>query len=710
MNKRIGLLSALMAGVCTPAVAQTATELQPIIVKASENPTALPEEYPGGQIAKGGRVGMLGNRDMMDTPFSTTSYTAKTIEDKGASTVADVVANDPSVRNTHASGGMLDSFYIRGFPVNEGNFGEVAFDGVYGIAPTYRVFTDYAERVEVLKGPSALLYGISPNSSVGGAINIVPKRAPDKDLTRVTTDYTSDLQGGTHLDFARRFGEERQFGMRFNGSLQGGNTPIDDQTQQAYVGALALDYEGENFRASVDVIGQKQHFDAPQRPFFPVAGIAIPDAPDGRLNIQEPWEWSRSRDFSWLTRAEYDVSDTVTIFGAVGGGNSHVARLFGTPTLLNSSGDVSVIPQNFVFDVDRVTAETGARAKFDTGPVSHAITLQATYLRQTLDRGSNSGTAQRTNIYDPVLRPEQNVLAPRNVRRASESILSGIALSDTLSILDERVQLTVGGRWQSIDSKNFNATTGAVTSSSDETAVTPLIGLVVKPWENVSLYANYIEGLGIGDTAPATAVNAGETLAPYRTKQYEIGAKFDLGRVIVSTAVFQIEKPFGQLESQGSGLVFVNGGEQRNRGLEINVAGEVTSDVRLLGGVAFIDGKLTKTNNAATVGNKPIGVPSVQANLGAEWDTQFLEGLTLAANMIYTDGQFADTANKQELASWTRFDLGARYATEIQQRPVTFRASVENVFNRDYWSGVASFGTISQGAPLTVKLSMTTDF
>ncbi|MEZ2221559.1 TonB-dependent receptor [Rhizobium sp. RCC_161_2] len=710
MNKRIGLLSALMAGVCTPAVAQTATELQPIIVKASENPTALPEEYPGGQIAKGGRVGMLGNRDVMDTPFSTTSYTAKTIEDKGASTVADVVANDPSVRNTHASGGMLDSFYIRGFPVNEGNFGEVAFDGVYGIAPTYRVFTDYAERVEVLKGPSALLYGISPNSSVGGAINIVPKRAPAEDLTRVTTDYTSDLQGGTHLDFARRFGEEQQFGMRFNGSLQGGNTPIDDQTQQAYVGALALDYQGENFRATVDVIGQKQHFDAPQRPFFPVAGIAIPDAPDGRLNIQEPWEWSRSRDFSWLTRAEYDVSDTVTIFGAVGGGNSHVARLFGTPTLLNSSGDVSVIPQNFVFDVDRVTAETGARAKFDTGPVSHAVTLQATYLRQTLDRGSNSGTAQLTNIYDPVLRPEQNVLAPRNVGRASESNLSGIALSDTLSILDERVQLTVGGRWQSIDSKNFNATTGAVTSSSDETAVTPLIGLVVKPWENVSLYANYIEGLGIGDTAPATAVNAGETLAPYRTKQYEIGAKFDLGRVIVSTAVFQIEKPFGQLESQGSGLVFVNGGEQRNRGLEINVAGEVTSDVRLLGGVAFIDGKLTKTNNAATVGNKPIGVPSVQANLGAEWDTQFLEGLTLAANMIYTDGQFADTANKQELASWTRFDLGARYATEIQQRPVTFRASVENVFNRDYWSGVASFGTISQGAPLTVKLSMTTDF
>jgi iron complex outermembrane receptor protein len=709
VKKRIGLLSLLVAGVCGPAAAQDVTELQPIVVKASGDESSLPEEYPGGQVAKGGRVGMLGNRDVMDTPFSTTNYTAEAIENRQANTVADVVASDPSVRNTHATGGMVDSFYIRGFPVNEGNFGEVAFDGLYGVAPTYRVFTDYVERVEVLKGPSALIYGISPNSGVGGAINIVPKRAPDKDLTRVTTEYASDLQGGTHLDFARRFGDERQFGLRFNGSVRGGNTPLDDQKQEAYVGSLALDYEGENFRASVDVIGQKQHLDAPQRPFFPVAGLTLPNAPDGRLNIQEPWEWSRSRDLSLMTRAEYDLSDTVTIFGAVGGGRSHVARLFGTPSLLNSNGDVSVTPQNFVFDVERVTAETGVRAKFDTGPVSHAVTLQATYLRQTLDRASVSGTAQRTNIYNPVLRPEQYVLAPSSVGRASESILSGIALSDTLSILDERVQLMVGGRFQSIDSKNFNAT-GALASSSDETAVTPLIGLVVKPWENVSLYANYIEGLGVGDAAPANATNAGETLAPYRTKQYEIGAKFDLGRVMLSAAVFQIEKPFGQLESRGSDLVFVAGGDQRNRGLEINATGEVTSDLRLLGGVAFIDGELTKTNNAVTVGNTPIGVPTIQANLGTEWDTPFVEGLTLAANVIFTDEQFADTANKTELPSWTRFDLGARYATMIEDRPVTFRASVENLFNKDYWSGVASFGTISQGAPLTVKLSMTTDF
>ncbi|MBB4273025.1 TonB-dependent receptor [Rhizobium mongolense] len=713
MELRVGLLTVLLATVSRAALAQDATVLERIEIKAGSSTstmgTAL-DEYPGGQVARGGRIGLLGNRDFIDTPFNITSYTAETIENQGAQTVADVVANDPSVRSTHASGGMLDSFYVRGFPLNEGNFGEVAFDGVFGVAPTYRLFTDYAERVEILKGPTALLYGISPNSSVGGTINIVPKRASDVDLTRVTTDYASDLYGGSHLDLSRRFGEERQFGVRFNGSFHGGDTPIDNQSRDIAVGALALDYEGEDLRATLDFIGQRENFDAPQRPFFPMAGIEIPDAPDGRSNVQEPWEWSKSQDLSWLGRVEYDLSDTVTVFGAVGGGNSRVERLFGTPTILNSAGDVSITPQNFIFDVDRLTAETGIRAAFETEAVEHTVTFQVSGLQQTLNRGSISGTAQLTNLFDPLPRPEQDVPQPSHVPKVSENTFYGFALSDTMSMLDERVQLTLGGRWQHIDTENFSPVTGDVTSSSDEAAVTPLAGIVVKPWENVALYANYVEGLSVGDTAPTTAINAGETLAPYRSKQYEIGTKIDLGRVAVTVSAFQIEKPFGQLETRGGDLVFIEGGEQRNRGVELSIFGEVTPEVRVLGGVTFIHGELTKTNSATTQGNTPIGVPSVQVNVGAEWDTPFMPGLTLAGNVIHTDEQFVNTANTQKIPSWTRLDLGARYHTEINEKPVTFRAEVENVFDLDYWSGVASFGTISQGAPLTVKVSMTTDF
>ena len=178
---------------------------------AAARPGALPPSYSGGQVARGGQIGLLGNKDFMDTPFNITIYTAKKIEDQQASTIADVVSNDPSVRFTGQTGGILDSFFIRGFPIGEGNVGEIAFNGVYGVAPNYRVFTDYVERIEIIKGPAALLYGMAPNSSVGGTINIVPKRASDVDLTRVTTDYATNSQFGTHLDVSRRFGENREF-------------------------------------------------------------------------------------------------------------------------------------------------------------------------------------------------------------------------------------------------------------------------------------------------------------------------------------------------------------------------------------------------------------------------------------------------------------------------------------------------------------------
>src|SRR5207253_10509117 len=120
--------------------------------------------------------GLLGNKGVMDTPFAVTNYTAQRLEDQQAITLAEVLNSDPSTRFTGQVGGVTDSFYIRGFPINEGNLSEIAFDGVYGVSPNYHLFTEYLERVEVLKGPAALLYGMSPNSGVGGVVNVVPKR------------------------------------------------------------------------------------------------------------------------------------------------------------------------------------------------------------------------------------------------------------------------------------------------------------------------------------------------------------------------------------------------------------------------------------------------------------------------------------------------------------------------------------------------------
>lgn len=665
----------------------------------------LPPPYPGGQAAVGGRLGLLGNRDLMDTPLSISSYTSSMIRDQQATTVGDLLERDSSVRSTGPTGGIVDSFFIRGFPVGEGNLGELAFDGVYGVASNYRVFTDYAERIEVVKGPAALLYGMSPNSTVGGVINVVPKRSLDEDLTRLTTSYALDSQFGSHVDVSRRFGEERRFGVRLNGTVQQGNTAIDEQHREFGIGALSLDYQGDSLRASLDLIDQKETFTTASRPFLIAEGVPIPDAANGRTNVSQDWGTSKTHDRSVLLSGEYDVNEQLTLFAHAGGGKSRVTRLSDqTPTIIDSDGDTSSIPGFYKFDVQRYTVDAGARLHFDTGPVAHSAALQISRYRDELRRGINPGSPIFSNIYHPVDQAKPSIAHP-DANNVSASELSGVALADTLSLFADRLQVTLGLRQQRIESTNYSAN-GDIISRYDQSKATPLFGVLFKPLENLSLYYSYLEGLSKGDVAPGTARNSGEVFAPYVSRQHEVGMKIDYGTFMSTIALFQITKPSGELAA-GS---FSVQGEQRNRGMELNLMGEVTSDIRLLGGVTLLNARLTRTSVAANQGNTAVGAPKVQANLWGEWDTPWIEGLTLTSGLIYTGEQYVNQSNAQKLDSWVRMDAGARYTTRIGDYPTTFRATVQNLFDTAYWSGVASYGAFSQGAPRSLLLSATIDF
>lgn len=436
------------------------------------------------------------------------------------------------------------------------------------------------------------------------------------------------------------------------------------------------------------------------------AGINVPAAPDGRRNVSQPWGWWKSNDVSTLLHAEYDLVDNLTVFADAGGTRSDVARLSDqTPTILNSAGDTSSAIQRWRFQINRQTLDTGVRAKFDTGPVKHTLALQANLYSDRIANSNVTGIPVRSNIYAPVVRDEQFLPAPSFVPKVSDSTLSGVALIDTLSALDDRLGLMLGLRYQKVYSNNYTPA-GVKSADYGDSAVTPLVGIVVKPWRSVSLYANYVEGLSKGDIAPAIASNAGQVFAPYKTKQEEVGVKVDSGKVLATLAAFRMTKPSGQL----FGTVFAVDSEQRNQGLELTASGEVTKGVRLLGGLTWLDAKLTKTNSAATQGNRPVGVPDFLANLGAEWDLPWVQGLTLTGAVNHTGKTYVNQANTRSVPSWTTFDFGARYRTALVGKATTFRVGVLNAFDRHYWSGVASFGTISQGAPRTFLGSITVDF
>lgn len=705
-RKKLGL--AILLSFSNPLHAQVGetmqvTRLTPI--RAASPPSQLPEELPGGQTARGGRAGILGNKDIMNLPFSLSSYTSKLLTNQQMSTVADALALEPSV-SVSQTGGMVDSYSIRGFPIGEGNVGEIAYDGIYGIAPNYRVFNDYVERIEVLKGATGMLYGMSPDSGVGGVINVVPKRPLEEDLTKVGAAYGMRSLWGGHVDLSRKFGAERNVGIRFNGGYKKGRTPVKHQRKEDTVGALALDYNSDKLRINLDMLYQREDWKNPSRVYTLPEGVSVPDAPDGENSPTQRWGWSKMKDHSILLGAEYNINDNFSIYGNAGYGNSRVSRLYDqTIDFINEEGDFRTTPRYAEFEVKRNTATIGARGSFNTAAIRHDVNLQYSALKVINYQGSINGSSILSNLYNPVFYPSQDVARPDMPKRA-EINLSGISISDTLSMFNERLQLILGLRYQNVNSKNYDPLTGATTTSYRKDALTPSVGLIFRPTDNTMVYGSYIEGLSKGDVAPSTALNAGETFAPYKTKQYELGFKADIGNLNAGVSLFQITKPSGQLESN----VFDVNAEQRNRGLELTLQGQVTQGLRVFSGATFLDAELTKTNNQATKGNRPVGVPRFQANLGLEWDVPKATGLTLMGNLIYSGKQYVNQTNTANLPAWTRVDVGARYNTQISGRAVTLRANLQNAFNKKYWSGVASYGSFSLGSPRTLLVSAELEF
>ncbi|WP_420994170.1 TonB-dependent siderophore receptor [Cupriavidus sp. 30B13] len=690
-----------------PPGAGTEPQLPAVIVSArGESAEALPEPYAGGQVARGARLGLLGNADIMDVPFNIASYTAQSIEDQQAGTVGDVLVNDPAVRFTTSAGHIYENYSLRGFAVSAD---DLALNGMYGLSPYGHSPTEFIERVEVLKGPGALLSGMAPSGGVGGVINLVPKRAGDEPLTRLSADYISSSQFGGHLDLGRRFGDRKEFGVRINAAARDGDTELDGQSKRRLLGAVGLDYRGERLRLSLDAYANQEDIrnGSPWMASFSGPVVASPPRPGTNLLRGT---YGRLENKAAVLRGEYDLADQVTAYAGVGALGFHYSGFInGTRAgSVKPSGSYTGMTYNQDGYTDSLSAEAGVRARARTGPVGHQLVLGATVLQLKSGTINKTSAGYASNIYDPAT----PLLAgePGSAPRTAQTTLTSFALADTLSFAGERVLLTAGVRAQRVQTKTFSSTTGAQTADYDKSALTPALGLVVKPFgPQWSLYANYIEGLSQGDTVTDTgARNFGQVFAPYKSKQVEAGAKWDTGEIANTLSVFQVSKP-SMLKDNASNTYNADG-EQRNRGVEWNVFGQLARQVRVLGGVTYTQGLLTHTAGGAYDGNTAYGTPRWVGTAALEWDLPWLPGLTLTGRAVRTSWQYINSANTQRIPGWTRYDAGARYAARIQGRKVVFRASVENLLDRSYWTGTFNDGFVTQNAPRTFKLSTTIDF
>ena len=692
-----------VVGVAGEAVLPTVT----VKAGAEVEPNALPAPYAGGQVARGAQLKMLGNADVMTTPFSVKSYTNELIQNQGARSVDDVVANDPSVRASLSPGFVLDQSAIRGFVIFAGAY---SIDGLPGMVSYSRLPVQNYERVEIFKGPTSALGGASVSgTTVGGSINLVPKRATAVPKTAVAVAASSESMLETHIDLGRRFGEQNEWGVRVNLLAEKGTLSTGTKRENL-APQVALDYAGDRLRATLDaaVIAYKNHQPGVNHSLG--VGQTVPRAPEGGRAAYSSHA-QQALDARWaIIGTEFDFAPQLTGFAKFGKYHEISDDSYlGIPGPLRSDGSFTVNSYSYnTWKTDHNTKELGLRGSFTTGPIKHQASVSALrfFRLYTAPPAGQSIVVNSTpvtgNIYTDYATPYVNIKPTLGAYTGTAVRQQSIGLADSMTMLDDKLNIVLGLRQQSIEQEAV-----APAKPYDSSKVTPTLGASYQLGGGWTVYGNYAEQLSQGAVAPTGTANAGQSLEPYVGKQNEFGAKWNAGNYGVTLAYFDIKQASAFTDPADN--TFKAAGEQRNRGFEVETFGELTKGVRLLGGVAYIDAKQSKTRLGATDGKQALGVPKKNLNLGAEWDIAAVTGLTVSGRVVHTGPAYVDLANTQELPSWNRVDVGARYALKVDGKAVTLRASINNLADKAYWQ-VGARNLFAVAEPRTWRLSASMDF
>jgi len=474
--------------------------------------------------------------------------------------------------------------------------------------------------------------------------------------------------------------------------------------------ALALDWRGERVHVSADLYRQRERLDGAN--YFGISTIAntvtqLPGPFDGRKNLAPPWSFTINTTTVAMARAEWDVRDVLSVYAAYGRREGSYDALITGSSLLDDAGTVMTrITRQFYHQIVH-SGETGIRGTFATGAITHNWSLAATLYEAEYGATFAGALAPISNIYalDYGPMPDFSGFSTAKPDMLLRTELHSVALADRMAFMDERVQLTLGACRQRIRSSPLTPFASTQTAHYEKSAWSPTLALLLKPVDKLSVYGSYIQGLSQGGPAPAFAANAFETFPAIKTKQVELGMKMDWGRFNTTAALFHITRPNGDTDPITNRYAI--SGEQRNRGLELNLFGEAAPGLRLMGGLAFMEATLRGQAIPVNNGKQAVGAPKFVARLGAEYDLPAVPGLTWTGHVNHVGKRTVTADNCLAASAYVTLDMGARYVTRIGATAVTLRANVSNLFDKVYWAGTLGAGL---GAPRTFMLSASVDF
>lgn len=698
--------------------------------------TAAKKTLPAGVINREASVGILGELDYMDNPYNVTSYTNDAIQKQHARSVGGFINKyDASINALGSDSYAIDLMTVRGIFVSPIG---TSVNGLPGMAGYHKIPTNGIESIEVTKGPAAMLKGSSITGSSGGDINLITKRAGYEPLNEFGVSYLSQKRFGFNTDLGRRFGANQEWGIRFNSDNRDGDGIRDKQDETVSQNSLALDYSGERFRASIDAMLNNSNQTANRGVLMSDASQAatsingkIISPPDGETNFDQSWVKQKVRDRMIMGRVEADLTDSIMTYGTIGFAKNILnARNMGNwfvTKALDSNAEVGSFKPGSISDFKTrrktVSSEIGTTGLHYIGDTAHKWSIAGTLSQYRENVGTSLYSApdscKKSTIYS-VQDCEFDIDSSSPiavVKNKINSRFASIAIADTITFWGDRIQTTLGVRRQEI--KNKTNSSGTKTEKRQK-ETTPSLGIVFKPIPSFSIYGNYIEALTQGEIAPTTAINSGELMNPYKTKQKEVGIKKEFGLWTTSVAVFEIEKASGLLDYDT--LVYSSAGKRRNRGIEFNLSGEPVEGLRLNSSTSWIRSKRVDYDSTSFSNSSVFPAPKFSSKLNVEWDVPRTDKITLLGTVIHTgkasiDGQDFYTGNlvPTEVPAWTRVDLGLSYASKkLLGKETRVSLMVENVFDKRYWS-VSDYNdsnvvVLDHAEPRTFILSLTTRF
>jgi iron complex outermembrane recepter protein len=670
-----------LAFACTAhAQTTTTTTLSPVTVTGRGDPVI--------------DVGGWGDVPLSKSPFSASITSSEQMRERGVQRLADIARIDPAVSDAYNAEGYWDSLTVRGYVIdNRANYRR---DGLPINAET-RIPLDNKDRVELLKGTSGLQAGVS---APGGLVNFVVKRPTAEPLRegRIAWQQKGSLLAA--VDLSQRFGD---FGVRLNAAVERLDPLVRNARGERTLFALAGDW-----RISPDTLLEAEvetsHRRQPSVPGFSLLGSAVLAPADPRINLNnQPWSlpvvfdgtnaslrFSQrlSAQWRWTAHAatqRLKTDDRIAFpFGCSADGNFDRYCSDGTFDLYDFRSENERRRTN--------AFEVAVHGSVKTGELAHAIS--AGVLRSELRARFQGQAFNWVGIGDvdgTLVTPEDPTLAPpagdRDERSTELFVRDAVRIgSASTAWLGLRHTRLARGYAQSF-------TTPSV-ALSHELAAGPLV------------YASWGQGVEtfVTPNLPPYGPDAGRPLPAQKSRQLEIGAKGRFDDGTWSVAWFDIVRPL----PTDTGSAFFVDGDAHHRGVEANAAWQLDRWI-LQGGVQLLRARREGSQDPAIDGKRPTNVPAATAKLQLRHDLAAIQGLSLQADAIAEGDRVVLPDNSARIPGHGRLDLSARWVKPTSAGTLTWRAALDNVFDRRAWKeSPLQFGHVYLFplAPRTLRLSL----